>query len=786
MHPRQAEPRPNQPGATCWCGSGALTTYSDDYDVCGACGTLLARRVAGDDLEHVRDERTDQYGLSYFVEHAKDLGHPDLFQRSRLDLSERAVYWLKALLRRRPPPARTLEIGAGNGAFVGVLSSAGYDATGLDLSPAVTTHVRETFEVPVLTGPLEDQHLPPSSLDVVVMMDVLEHLPDPVRTVGEAARLLKDDGLLLVQTPCFDPALSHEELLAQRLQFQLMLLPREHLQLFSRASATELMRRVGLGAIAFEPAIFSEYDMFFVASRSRIPAVPEEDWRAALRRSRSSRVVEALVDAFDAAHTYRPALPDHVVLEQELAAVGEALPATPAGESGCARAVRAARSVKSAHDEKEFWKRRAGEIDADRNSWVDHAKYWKARAEGASNPDPSCYRWIVEHPAVLTAPQPVTTPAELPLVSIVTPTLNQGKTILETIESVATQTYPRIEHIVVDGGSTDETLAILKSFPGVRWVSEKDRGQADAINKGLRMAQGEIVAYLNSDDLLYPDAVSIAVESFLTTPEVDFLYGDGTVVDASGKPLWEWLSRPEDWRLLNDYFFLWNDFTNWIMQPASFWRRALGERVGLFDESFHFAMDVEFWIRVGSSGARMLHVPRPLAKFRMAEGTKTLSSPTAFWADHLELFRRHHGPARMTPYVEQYLFQEVAKTGCSIDEARERYEGLATKRWSALPEAGALRQLGAKSCPGALVRLADDAWNAGDARRARVLLAQAFERSRSVLFHPRAAVLVTKLLSGPFAPQARRLWSSGVERYRDHRYQYRYREAARRRMASEP
>ena len=218
-----------------------------------------------------------------------------------------------------------------------------------------------------------------------------------------------------------------------------------------------------------------------------------------------------------------------------------------------------------------------------------------------------------------------------PLVTIVTPSYNQGRWIRKTLESVAAQTYPRIEHVVVDGGSTDETVQLLREAPGIRWISEPDRGQAHAINKGISMSGGEFIAYLNSDDLLYPDAVTVAVDSFRHDPSADLLYGDGTVIDEKGIALWEWLSRPEDFRLLADYHFLWNDSTNYILQQATFWRRSLHDRVGLFDESFHYALDVEFWLRTGFSGARMVHVPRKLGLFRMIQGTKSLSSPLAFW-----------------------------------------------------------------------------------------------------------------------------------------------------------
>jgi glycosyltransferase involved in cell wall biosynthesis len=364
--------------------------------------------------------------------------------------------------------------------------------------------------------------------------------------------------------------------------------------------------------------------------------------------------------------------------------------------------------------------------------------------------------------------------ADGPLVSIVTPTLNQAGTLRETLRSVAAQTYGRVEHIVVDGGSTDGTLDILGSTPGIRWTTGKDRGQSDAINKGLRAAQGEIVAYLNSDDLLYPDAVATVVETLRAHPEVELVYGDGTVIDAEGRPLWEWLSRPEDWRLLAGYFFLWNDFTNYILQQATFWRRRLHQRVGYFDEDFHYAMDLEFWLRVGASGGRMLHLGRPLGKFRMAPGTKSLSSPTVFWEDHLELFRRYQGPPRMRRYVEQFLFEEMHKNGCTLAEAQGRYAGIVRRRWAGVPERARLEALGAEAGPGALVRLADHLWNAGREAEARAVLRGG---RRSALLRGRGPLLAAKLLAGPLSPVVRRAWVGGIAAYRSRRYLYRYRAA---------
>ncbi len=380
------------------------------------------------------------------------------------------------------------------------------------------------------------------------------------------------------------------------------------------------------------------------------------------------------------------------------------------------------------------------------------------------------------------------TAADLPLVTIVTPSYNQGRWIRKTLESVAAQTYPRIEHVVVDGGSTDETVQILKEAPGIRWVSEKDRGQANAINKGISMSGGDLIAFLNSDDLLYPDAVSTAAERFRSEPSLDFLYGDGTVIDEEGSVQWEWLSRPEDFRLLADYHFLWNDFTNYILQQATFWRRSLHDRVGLFDETFHYALDVEFWLRIGFSGARMVHIPRKLGLFRMIHGTKSLSSPIVFWPDYLELFRRYHGARHIGRYVEQYLYEGMSKAGLSIDGAWALYRDLLEGRWADLEDAehAELLTIGLASRGPALFLLAEEAWHRGDVATARSLRKEALKFGPRALLRPRSIGHFLKMASGPAAPAVRHLWKWGVTSYRSRRYQARYRVAQRRAAEATP
>lgn len=224
--------------------------------------------------------------------------------------------------------------------------------------------------------------------------------------------------------------------------------------------------------------------------------------------------------------------------------------------------------------------------------------------------------------------------AESPLVSIVTPSFNQGEFIRETIESVLNQTYKNIEYRVIDGGSTDQTLEILKSY-GDRfpWVSEPDRGQTNAINKGLALSHGEILAYLNSDDVLEPDAVEKVVKFFLTHPGIDLVYGKAYYIDKTGNITGLYNTKDYSFaRLMSD---------NCICQPAAFWRKEIAERCGPFDESINFGMDYEYWMRMDRAGGKLFHIPDILARSRLYAETKTLSSREKIYLEIFDISERH-------------------------------------------------------------------------------------------------------------------------------------------------
>lgn len=236
-----------------------------------------------------------------------------------------------------------------------------------------------------------------------------------------------------------------------------------------------------------------------------------------------------------------------------------------------------------------------------------------------------------------------------PLVSIITPSYQQGRFLRQNLESVAGQAYSRIEHIVHDGGSTDETLQVLKSASrSVRWVSEPDRGQTDALNRGLAEARGEIVGWVNSDDFLYPNAVTRAVNALQET-EADAIYGRCSLVDEMGQIIGFYRTEPFRYEALVD--------RNIIAQPALFFRRSLFERFGPLDETLGLAMDYEYWLR-SSRLAKFVYVPEVFAAYRIHPAAKT-ASQAWMHASEANRVRMRYGKGIIPPWKVRFA---VART----------------------------------------------------------------------------------------------------------------------------
>ncbi len=308
----------------CWCGStDELTPFNEHYARCAACDSLILQTALAQPKPQVRNDADDFYGWQYFNSFQQTRNSfPSLAERARLDLPERCAYWLNALVDFKLPPAKVLELGAAHGGFVAMMRQAGYDATGLDLSPAVIDAARHTFGVPMLLGPLEDQSIEPNTLDVIVLMDVIEHLSDPLATLGKCMSLLKDDGLIIVQTPRYRSDTSMLQLVAEQDRFLQQLRPGEHVHLFSEAAARQLFRRLGAAHFeALEP-IFWFYDQFFIVSRQPIARLSDEQKSTWFEGSVERRFVRAMLDGEDRFRNllekHRRALKENERLQGEL------------------------------------------------------------------------------------------------------------------------------------------------------------------------------------------------------------------------------------------------------------------------------------------------------------------------------------------------------------------------------------------------------------------------------------------------------------------------------------
>jgi len=240
-------------------------------------------------------------------------------------------------------------------------------------------------------------------------------------------------------------------------------------------------------------------------------------------------------------------------------------------------------------------------------------------------------------------------------ISIVTPSYNQGEFIEETIRSVLLQNYTDIEYIIIDGGSNDDTIRVIEKYSRwlSYWVSETDRGQSHAINKGFSKATGAIYGYINSDDLYEPGALSAIDEAFAGKPSAGLAAGICSIFDHEGE------KRSFDPRWPGNLnHFVRTTFSSTFGQPASFWTADLYNRVGGFDESMSYCFDREFFLKAGLSGTFPIMIPVKIARFREHSQSKTVTQAVRFHEDSIRILHRY-GTACGLPIEEQIKCEKV-------------------------------------------------------------------------------------------------------------------------------
>lgn len=269
-------------------------------------------------------------------------------------------------------------------------------------------------------------------------------------------------------------------------------------------------------------------------------------------------------------------------------------------------------------------------------------------------------------------------PNDLPLVSVITPSFNQAQYLEQTLLSVLEQDYPHLEYFVMDGGSTDGSVEIIQKHASrlAGWVSEKDKGQADAVNKGFSQATGEIVGWLNSDDLYYPGAISSAVKAFQEHPDASIVFSDVNSIDSQGKAF----NRMSfgDWKLKDLMCF------NIISQPGVFMRRAVLEEAGYLGLDYHYLLDVELWLRMAAI-AEPYYVPNVVwSAARMHENAKNRAQALRFGPEAFRIAKWLCEDKRFYPLSAQ-IFKKIWAGAYRIDAfyrvEAEDYQGAVKSYW---------------------------------------------------------------------------------------------------------
>lgn len=231
------------------------------------------------------------------------------------------------------------------------------------------------------------------------------------------------------------------------------------------------------------------------------------------------------------------------------------------------------------------------------------------------------------------------TELRFPRISIITPSFNQARYIEQTIHSVLNQDYPNLEYIIIDGGSTDGTVDVVRKYESVLsyWISEPDRGQAHAINKGLERVTGDIIAYLNSDDLYLPGALHRVAGEYRARPDADLFYGRCRLIDGDNVILGQRTGSISTYEEILDLWDVWWQERNFV-QPEVFWTKRIMDRAGPFREDLFYVMDYDYWARIFRAGGKPSFIDAELACFRRHSAQKS-TQPELTAAELIEVAR---------------------------------------------------------------------------------------------------------------------------------------------------
>ncbi len=257
-----------------------------------------------------------------------------------------------------------------------------------------------------------------------------------------------------------------------------------------------------------------------------------------------------------------------------------------------------------------------------------------------------------------------------PRLTVVTPCLNAVATLPEALRSVREQNHPDVEHIVVDGGSTDGTVDVLRATEGVRWVSEPDRGLSHAMNKGIAMATGEVVGELNADDRYRPGALRAVAAAFAERPDVEWVTGRCPIIDAAGHEIRRPVTTYKN-ALLRRYSLGLYLTHNFVSAPATFFRTDVLRELGGFDERYRISVDYDLQLKLARRGDPVV-LDHDLAEFRMAEGSLSMSGFERQFAEHAEQARRHGSGHPVAVAVNQAMSRAIVLTYRGLRAARSR------------------------------------------------------------------------------------------------------------------